>query len=170
MVVKEYQEGKLGIRLLAKKHRIKSKSAVDRWIKVYERFGANGLKSRNQNESYSVQFKLDVLSFMKSTGSSETDTALHFGITNPSTISRWKAFLKGRGGGLNEHKGWPTMSKNNKKTPKEMTYEQKLERENELLRLEVEYLKKLRAFQMDPVGYLEKHKQRFHSNSKNNSN
>jgi transposase len=48
----------------------------------------------------------------------------------------------------------------------EMTYEQKLERENELLRLEVEYLKKLRAFQMDPVNYLEKHKQRYHSNSK----
>lgn len=47
-----------------------------------------------------------------------------------------------------------------------MTYEQKLERENELLRLEVEYLKKLRAFQMEPEGYLEKHKQRYHSNSK----
>ncbi|HZH60185.1 MAG TPA: hypothetical protein VEY70_11555, partial [Metabacillus sp.] len=31
---------------------------------------------------------------------------------------------------------------------KEMPYEQKLERENELLRLEVEYLKKLQAFQM----------------------
>ncbi|PEQ92887.1 hypothetical protein CN481_14405 [Bacillus sp. AFS006103] len=53
---------------------------------------------------------------------------------------------------------------------KEMTYEQKLERENELLRLEIEYLKKLRAFQMDPEGYLEKHKQRYHSNSKEPSN
>ncbi|MFC2947071.1 hypothetical protein [Virgibacillus sediminis] len=51
----------------------------------------------------------------------------------------------------------------------EMTREQKLERENELLRLEVEYLKKLRAFQMDPEGYLRKHKQRYHSNSKKDS-
>jgi len=50
-----------------------------------------------------------------------------------------------------------------------MTREQKLERENELLRLEMEYLKKLRAFQMDPEGYLEKHRQRYHSNSKKNS-
>lgn len=50
-----------------------------------------------------------------------------------------------------------------------MTYEQKLERENELLRLEVEYLKKLRAFQRDPEAYLEKHKQRYHSSSKKNS-
>ena len=51
----------------------------------------------------------------------------------------------------------------------EMTREQKLERENELLRLEVAYLKKLKAFQMDPEGYLEKHKQRYHSNSKKTS-
>ena len=59
--------------------------------------------------------------------------------------------------------------KNKQTEEKEMTREQKLERENELLRLEVEYLKKLRAFQMDPEGYLEKHKQRYHSNSKKNS-
>ena len=52
---------------------------------------------------------------------------------------------------------------------KELTYKQKLEKENELLRLEVEYLKKLQAFQMDPESYLEKHKQRYHSNSKKNS-
>ena len=56
-----------------------------------------------------------------------------------------------------------------KKESTEMTREQKLERENELLRLEVEYLKKLRAFQMDSEGYLEKHRQRYHSNSKKNS-
>jgi transposase len=60
--------------------------------------------------------------------------------------------------------------KNKHAEEKEMTYEQKLERENELLRLEVEYLKKLRAFQMDPEGYLEKHKQRYHTNSKKPSN
>ncbi|AST93627.1 hypothetical protein BC6307_21345 [Sutcliffiella cohnii] len=71
--------------------------------------------------------------------------------------------------GLNKQKGRPPMSKNKKKQ-EEMTNEQRLERENELLRLEVEYLKKLRAFQMDPEGYLEKHKQRYHSNSKKPSN
>ena len=78
--------------------------------------------------------------------------------------------------GLNKPKGRPPMSdkaknrKNKQIEENEMTYEQKLERENELLRLEVEYLKKLRAFQMDPEGYLEKHKQRYHSNSKKTSN
>lgn len=177
MLVKEYQEGKLGYDLLAKKHGMKDSTPIKRWVKVYEKFGVEGLKKK-QKESYSVQFKLDVLSFMKRTGSSETETALQFGLTNPPIIASWKkAFLEGGAEALDKPKGRPPMSdkaKNKKsKKPaeeKEMTYEQKLERENELLRLEVEYLKKLRAFQMDPEGYLEKHKQRYHSNSKKPSN
>jgi transposase len=44
--------------------------------------------------------------------------------------------------------------------------EEQLERENELLRLEIAYLKKLKAFQENPDAYLEKHKQRWHTNSK----
>jgi transposase len=169
-VVREYQEGKLGIRPLAKKHGIKSRSVVNRWIRVYEKFGAEGLLGKRDNEPYSVQFKLDVLSFMKRTGSSETETALHFGLTELTIIGGWKkTILDGKDEGLNKHKGRLPMS-NNKKNDKELTYEQKLERENKLLRLEVEYLKKLRAFQMDPEGYLEKHKQQYHSNSKKSSN
>jgi transposase len=84
--------------------------------------------------------------------------------------------LEGGAEALGRSKGRPPMSdkaKNNKnkhKDEKEMTNEQQLRRENELLRLEVEYLKKLRAFQMDPKGYLEKHRQHYHSNSKKNSN
>ena len=114
---------------------------------------------------------------MKRTGSSETETALQFGLKNPTIIASWKkAFREGGTEALDRPKGRPPMSdkaknrKNKQIKEKEMTYEQKLERENELLRLEVEYLKKLRAFQMDPKGYLEKHKQRYHSNSKKNSN
>ncbi|WP_156424367.1 hypothetical protein [Bacillus sp. FJAT-27445] len=114
---------------------------------------------------------------MKRTDSSEMKTSLTFGLTNPSLIASWKkAFLEGGTEALDRPKGRPSMpdkaknEKNKHAEEKEMTYEQKLERENELLRLEVEYLKKLRAFQMDPEGYLEKHKQRYHSNSKKPSN
>jgi len=114
---------------------------------------------------------------MKRIGSSEMEISLYFGLTNPPMISSWKkSFLEGGAEALDRPKGRPPMSdkaKNKKNKPtneKEMTYEQRLERENELLRLEVEYLKKLRAFQMDPEGYLEKHKQRYHLNSKKPSN
>ncbi|MBU7595777.1 helix-turn-helix domain-containing protein [Metabacillus halosaccharovorans] len=177
MIVKEYLEGKLGYDLLAKKHNIKNSSPIKRWVKVYEKFGIDGLMRKKYKETYPVQFKLNVLSFMKSTGSSETETALQFGLTNPPIIASWKkAFLEGGTEALGRSKGRPRMSdkaKNKKsKSPaeeKELTYEQKLEKENELLRLEVEYLKKLQAFQMDPESYLEKHKERYHSNSKKNS-
>ena len=54
------------------------------------------LISKNHKETYSVQFKLDVLSFMKRTGSSEMETALHFGLKNPSIIASWKkAYSRG---------------------------------------------------------------------------
>ncbi|WP_096200974.1 helix-turn-helix domain-containing protein [Bacillus sp. FJAT-45350] len=173
IVVIEYQEGNLSYVNLAKKHGMRDSTAIQKWVKVYEKFGVDGLMKKNKNQTYSVQFKLNVISFMQRTGSSRTEAALHFGLTNPSTVSTWKkAFLEGGPEALVGVKGMKPLSdkaKDKKIKPteeKEMTYEQELKRENELLRLEVEYLKKLRAFQMDPEGYLEKHKQQYHSNSK----
>lgn len=175
MVVQEYQEGKLGYKLLAKKYGIKAHTQVIHWVKNYEKFGTEGLMRKERNTVYSFQFKLDVLRFMERTGSSVNETALQFGLTNPPMITAWKKiFLEDGAEGLDRPKGRSPMSnkaKNSKNKQKEekLTNEQKLKRENELLRLEVEYLKKLRAFQMDPEGYLEKHKQRYHTNSKKNS-
>ncbi|WP_096199766.1 helix-turn-helix domain-containing protein [Bacillus sp. FJAT-45350] len=176
MVVIEYREGNLSYDRLANKHRMQHSSMIKRWVKVYERYGAAGLMKKTKRETYSVQFKLDVISFMKRTGSSEVETAIRFGLSTPSMVSSWKkVFWESGTEDLEKAKGRPPMSdkaKNKKVQPteeKKMTYEQKLERENELLRLEVEYLKKLKAFQMDPEGYLEKHKQRYHSNSKKSS-
>ncbi|MDY0409757.1 transposase [Paracerasibacillus soli] len=105
-VVKEYQEGSLGVRRLAKKHGVQSKSQVDRWIKLYEKYGVEGLKSKKHNETYSVQLKLDVLKFIERTGSSEMETALHFGLKNTTIISSWKkAFREGGAGALNRKDG-----------------------------------------------------------------
>ena len=87
MLVKEYLEGKLGYRLLAQKHNMKDHTRIMRWVKVYEIWGEKGLMKKKSKETYSVQFKLDVLSFIIGTGSSEVDTALHFGL-NPSMVAR----------------------------------------------------------------------------------
>ena len=176
-LVKEYLEGKLSYRRLADKYEIPT-STLRGWVRIYENFGAKKLVNTEQNQrTYSVQFKLDVLSFMKRTGASVSDTALQFGIKNASIVSRWrKTFLEGNSEALNKQRGLLPMSDNAKKNRvnkqlnnKEMTPLEQLERENELLRLEVSYLKKLRAFQEDPETYLEKHKQRYHSNSKKNN-
>ncbi|QXE01244.1 helix-turn-helix domain-containing protein [Terribacillus sp. DMT04] len=174
-VVKEYLNGNRGYASLAKKYGIGSKTQVIRWVALYEKFGEDSLLRKRNYEAYSVQFKLDVLDFMKRTGASTVETALSYRIMNPSVISQWKITYEKEGiDALERPRGRPSMSnkpkkKNKKMDKKMMSREEELERENELLRLEVEYLKKLRAFQMNPESYLEKHKQRYHSNSKKRS-
>lgn len=52
------------------------------------------------------------------------------------------------------------------KAEKIMSREEQLERENELLRLVIAYLKKLKAFRENLDAFLEKHKQQSPLNSK----
>ncbi|MGN7285140.1 transposase [Shouchella rhizosphaerae] len=103
---------------------------------------------------------------MERTSASFQDTAIEFGLTNPSLISHWKKRYREKGvEGLNQSKGRPPMAKKKKQLLEE-SREKQLEIENEKLRLEVAYLKKLNAFQENPNAFLEKHRQQWHSNSK----
>ncbi|MEC1177374.1 transposase [Metasolibacillus meyeri] len=171
-VVQDYLTGTLGFTLITRKYGISDKSIVRRWVRVYKEFGRNGLTVKKKKQFYSVQFKLDVLHFMKQTGASYLDTAIRFKMNNPSVITKWNSTFRKEGiKGLQEKvKGRPSMSKKPKsistKQEKEMSREEQLERENELLRLEVTYLKKLKAFRENPDAFLEKHKQRLPLNSK----
>ena len=171
-MVREYLEGSLGYELLANKYNMPSSSPIEIWVRSYKEFGVKGLRRKSSKKEYPVQFKLDVLEFMKRTGASYHDTAIEFEMNNPSLIANWKrVFLKEGTEGLKpKPKGRPSMSKNKetKSVKREVTMsrEKELERENELLRLEIAYLKKLEAFQKNPDAYLEKHKLRWHSNSK----
>lgn len=171
-VVSAYLEGSLGYKLLAKAFNISTESQIKRWVRAYKEFGEAGLRRISVKHVYSVKFKLDVLNFMKQTGASYQDTAIQFNMNNPTLIANWnsKFFKEGIEGLKEKEKGRPPMSKNPKikavKQESTESREEQLERENELLRLEVAYLKKLKAFRENPDTYLEKHKQRWHSNSK----
>ncbi len=171
-VVKAYLEGYLGYKLLAREFKVSNECQIKRWVRAYKEFGEAGLRRKNVKQVYSVQFKLDILKFMKQTGASYQDTAIQFNMNNPTLITNWnRKFLQEGIEGLKEKvKGRPPMSKNPKikviKPESTMSREEQLEHENELLRLEVAYLKKLKAFRENPDAYLEKHKQRWHSNSK----
>lgn len=105
---------------------------------------------------------------MKQTGASHQDTAIEFDLNNRSLIANWKRKFSEEGmeGLEDKSKGRPLMSKKTKKHFSNESREKQLEREIELLRLEVAYLKKLNAFQENPNAFLEKHKQRWRSNSK----
>lgn len=173
MIVKEYLVGALGYTLLAQKYGIPAETQVKRWVRAYKEFGEDGLRKKLSKQVYPFKFKLDVLDFMKQTGASYQDVAIVFKMNNPSLIANWYKTLLEEGieGLQGKAKGRrPSMSKNHKaksfKQEKELSREEQLERENELLRLEIAYLKKLKAFQENPNAFLEKHKQRWHSNSK----
>jgi len=168
-LVKEYAEGKLGYRRLAHKYGLPDPSPIMRWVRAYQEFGLKALRRKQTKQVYSVQFKVDVLHFMEHTGASYQDAAIHFKMNNPSLIVNWnrRVLEKGVKGLEARAKGRPSMSKKPKpiKNEKPLSREAQLERENELLRLEVAYLKKLKAFQENPDAFLEKHKQRWRSNS-----
>ncbi len=171
-IVRDYLNGSLGYTLIARKYDVSDKSIVRRWVRAYKEWGESGLSVKKKKQFYSVQFKLDVLHFMKQTGASFLDTAIQFNMNNPSLIANWNSkFLKEGIEGLQEKaKGRPSMSKKPKITASKqepnMSREEQLERENELLRLEVAYLKKLKAFRENPDAFLEKHKQPSPSNLK----
>ena len=171
-VVKAYLEGSVGYSLIAKRFNMPSPSPILRWVRAYKEFGEEGIRKKTTKEVYSVHFKLNVLEFMKKSGASFQDTAIEFNMNNPNLIVDWhgKFSKKGVEGLTKKAKGRSPMSKKRKakssKPENELSREELLERENELLRLEIAYLKKLKAFQENPNAFLAKHKQQWHSNSK----
>ena len=153
-IVQEYLQGTMGARVLAKKYDLSSKSLVTKWTNQYKQFGEAGLRHQITKQHYPLNFKLDVLRFKQDTGASYKETANLFNIKEPSIIANWKrTYLTEGAKGLNKPQGRPPkMTKysknvkgsNKKSTPKtdELSL---LKQENEYLRLELAYLKKLRA-------------------------
>lgn len=165
-IVTEYNSGTLSMVLLAKKYDIPSKSTIQYWVDIYNRFGKEGLK-KNPPTAYSVQFKKDVLHYKKQTGSSYQKTAESFGILYASNVRTWDLIVQEKGiEGLKESKGPSTMPQKNKQPTNSKAISQdkkhiaELERENELLRLENSYLKKLEAFQEKRLPEKPKQKRR----------
>jgi transposase len=159
-VVKDYLVGSGGYKAIAKKYNISAFSIVRNWVRIYRSQGAEGLKNKLRNAEYSVEFKLEVIYYYLNGEVSYTDTATHFGINNPSTICLWlKNFNKYGIEGLLKPRGRPSMTK--EKTAKKQTTnrEKQLEEENELLKIQVAYLKKLQALGMKLPDRLTKEKQ-----------
>src|SRR5699024_2252736 len=115
---------------------------------------------KRNKEFYPVHFKIDVIQYRLRTGDTLQATALKYGINEPSTIANWIDEWDRKGiEGLSNKKEKPTMSKK-----KEFTREEELEMENELLRAENAYLKKLKALGIDIPSRLRKQN---HESSRN---
>lgn len=152
-IVNEYLQGTLGYQSLAKKYQISSQSQIETWVRRYKQEGKNGLQPK-EKQVYTGDFKLNVLNYMKTTGASYSQTAIHFEISDIGTIANWNArFLKDGIEALFKPKGRPRNPMTNSKAskqPKTLTREQQLEEEIKLLRIENEYLKKCHAHGITP--------------------
>ncbi len=150
--VKAYLNGEGGYEFISKKYGITAKALVEKWVNAYKTLGDDGLKLKNKHTNYPIQFKLEVINYMATTKSSLRETANHFGMDNYSLIEAWKLkFLSGGSKALSRKSGRPSMGKNKNVKKKKLTREQELELEyeNELLRAELAFIKKLRALGMD---------------------
>ena len=150
-VVRCYLNGDGGFYSLSKKYGIPNKEQIRQWVNAYNILGEDGLKRKNKDSCYTIQFKLDVINYMLITKSSAQEVANHFKMNNSSLIAAWKQkFLNGGVDALSKTKGKPPMNKNkNIKKEKSLTREEELEYENKLLKAELEFLKKLRASGMN---------------------
>lgn len=150
-VVQEYLGGALGFKALASKHGI-DESVVRQWVGYYEHNGVAGL--RKKSSRYTASFKLSVLRHMWRQELSCRQAAVMFDLRGGAgVVSGWARLYDE--GGLDALKPKPRGRPKKMKThhspvpstqqaPETRTVED-LRKENEYLRAEVAYLKKLDA-------------------------
>ncbi|WP_100486821.1 helix-turn-helix domain-containing protein [Sporolactobacillus pectinivorans] len=159
-IISEYLVG-AGSTFLHHKYHIPGHDTVLKWMHQYQSNGSVGFKNREKRSEYASNFKLEVLKWMKENHSSLNETANHFNISTSSTIYQWDRRFQARGlDGLRTKRGRPPMGKRKKSDPTNQVKRNKkveepfesdqqrlkdLEKENKLLRIENEYLKKLEA-------------------------
>ncbi|WP_094777022.1 helix-turn-helix domain-containing protein [Anaerococcus rubeinfantis] len=116
-VVREYLEGNIGYKGLAKKYSIPDHSTVRTWVNAYESRGYEGLKLSRKSNSYSLDLKLNVVDLYLTGEMSYQSLANEFKINNPSMIARWvKEFREEGIEGLKaKKKGIPSIMPNTDK-------------------------------------------------------
>jgi transposase len=149
-VVKQYLAGASGFQFLAKQHGVPY-SMVRKWVGLFRQHGADGLRKKFSH--YDADFKLSVLQHMWANELSYGETAAVFNIRHHAAVGVWERCY--HTGGIDalmpRRRGRPTKmpSPQDTKPPlpvddSERTHEELVAEVNQL-RMEVAYLKKLRA-------------------------
>jgi transposase len=140
--------GEGGAKLLARRWSIPEEK-VRLWVSHYRLHGIDGL--RPKRSAYSAQFKLQVLAHQDREQLSSRQVAAHYDIRNPNQVVVWRrnldqGRLQARASGKEEQ---PEMKPERRSATPSSTLvvdaEKTLREENDRLRAEVAYLKKLQA-------------------------
>ncbi|MEY4963834.1 MAG: hypothetical protein RLZZ323_1153 [Bacteroidota bacterium] len=127
-----------------------SESSIRKWLGFYNKYGTSGLFPRS-NQKYSIDFKSRVLKSIDKDYLSLTEACLKFNIPANSIIVKWqKDFanfgLKGLGAKPKvKSKSMSNFKDKKRKSNQPLTREEELLSENEALRCELDFLKKLQA-------------------------
>lgn len=150
LVVQSYTEGQQGYKRLANQYGL-DHATVRRWVKSYEQHGLSGLQKKFCR--YSAEFKLSVLQRMRQEDLSVRQAMTLFDIRGGTGIvRRWeRQYHEGGFQALEPKARGRPLKMPPAKTPKpslpltEKSSLEQLLQENEYLRAEVAYLKKLKA-------------------------
>ncbi len=150
-VVQEYLTGRIGTRALSEKYEV-GRSVLQRWVSAWQHHGESGL--RKKHEAYSAEFKLAVLQRMWRDGLSYRQVSALFNLREANGVTRWERqydeggfeALKPRRRGRAPKMPQPKQSPKPPPAPaQDERSREDLLKENEYLRAEVAYLKKLDA-------------------------
>ena len=151
-VVRYCIEGRNSRSGAAKVFNIPSSTIVKEWLKNYKEHGIEGL-IKQQKYSYSGEFKENVIEYMHNNHLSATETAVHFKVSTTS-VRKWNRiyYEKGPQGLYKKQCGRnKNMSSKPRKKKLSKETEQDLIAENQRLRMENEYLKKLNALVQERI-------------------
>lgn len=121
---------------------------ISLWVESYKVHGKAGLSFKN-NLNYTGEFKLKLLKEMQSKGLSLHQLSVKY-LISPSVLSTWKRGYEKEGIRalfMSKSKGRPPKNRTDQKnnSTKAISEQEKLLKENTLLRAENDYLKKLQA-------------------------
>ena len=129
------------------------KGSVQKWVKLYREFGTEGLLIKHG--SYDGQFKIKVIEYMHAYHLSIREAAAKFGIPAFSTVGEWEHiyYEEGPQALFRDNRGRKKFMNSSK--PKKSKLDKKIEEdliaENQCLRMENAYLKKLNALVQERI-------------------
>ena len=141
----------IGISKTSKKYGIPYEH-IRRWVKRYETYGVKGLLMKRG--IYDGKFKQNVVEYMHNNHLSCSETALKFGIPQDSTVGKWERiyYEEGPQALYEERRG---RSKNMSSKPRKKKLSKEVEEdliaENQRLKMENEYLKKLNSLVQERI-------------------